>query len=121
MIARNAVQVGLWGGLAFGLAACAHRVPPETASSAQAIQGVLAAQQGAMGGCYQLAKSGTQGRMLVEFSIAPTGEVKGLKLKETTLKQPTVETCVMKHLGKMKFAPPVEGQTVQVRYPILFR
>jgi TonB family protein len=60
------------------------------------------------------------GRVSVEFVIAPNGRVLNAVLQESTLKNPPVETCILRAVRTWNFPSPEGGGIVVVGYPFTF-
>lgn len=73
--------------------------------------------------CYEkaLAKDATLGgTVTIGFTIGPTGSVTASSVKDDTLADPGVGTCVVKRVKAWKFPTPAGGGLVVVRYPFVF-
>lgn len=62
-----------------------------------------------------------EGKIVVNFTIAPDGTVTAVTAKETTLGDADTETCIMKVVQSMLFPKPVGGGAVIVNYPYVFK
>jgi TonB family protein len=74
--------------------------------------------------CYErelIRQPGLQGRLLVQFMIAPTGNVTMSKVQSSTLGNANVEQCVLSAVRRWAFPKPMGGGVVLVAYPFLFR
>ena len=60
------------------------------------------------------------GKIAVYFTIAPTGSVARATVRETTMNDATVESCVLKVMRSLKFPKPKGGGIVVVTYPFRF-
>ncbi len=60
------------------------------------------------------------GRMVVQFNIAPNGQVLGSVLQSSTLGNVRVESCTVKAIGRWEFPKPEGGGLVSVSYPFVF-
>ena len=72
--------------------------------------------------CYQhelQSKPELYGRIVVGFTIMPTGQVLTAKIEQTTLKNANVESCVAQATRRWKFPRPENGIVV-VSYPFVF-
>jgi TonB family protein len=72
--------------------------------------------------CYQRelpAKPGLYGRLVVNFTITPTGQVMLPKIDQTTLNNLNVEQCVVQATRRWTFPRPENGIVV-VSYPFVF-
>lgn len=73
--------------------------------------------------CYEqaLAKNPSlAGKVIVQFIIDDQGNVISSKVKSTTLKDTTVEKCIVEALERWTFPSPEGGGTVKVTYPFSF-
>lgn len=61
------------------------------------------------------------GKVAVKFTIAGTGKVETQAIGDTTLKNATVEGCILNKVAKWKFPAPAGGTKVLVTYPFLFK
>lgn len=61
------------------------------------------------------------GKVAVRFTIGPTGGVETQAIGDTTLKNATVEGCILKKVAAWKFPTPQGGTKVMVTYPFLFK
>lgn len=61
------------------------------------------------------------GKVAVKFTIAGTGSVETQAIGDTTLKNATVEGCILNKVAKWKFPAPAGGTKVLVTYPFLFK
>jgi hypothetical protein len=61
------------------------------------------------------------GKVAVKFTIAGTGQVETQAIGDTTLKNATVEGCILNKVAKWKFPAPAGGTKVLVTYPFLFK
>jgi hypothetical protein len=74
--------------------------------------------------CYQreLTKQpALSGKVVVKFVIAAAGTVSSAEVKETTMADPDVESCLCDVIGRMEFPEPRGGGIVIVSYPFIFR
>ena len=60
------------------------------------------------------------GKVAVYFTIAPTGSVAQAKVRETSMDDTNVESCVVKVMKSLKFPKPKGGGIVVVTYPFVF-
>lgn len=73
--------------------------------------------------CYeqQLRRNPTlAGKVTVEFSIQPRGNVTDVKVKENTTNDAAVGTCVANTVSTFRFNPGPEGGAVTYAYPFVF-
>jgi hypothetical protein len=74
--------------------------------------------------CYERQLSASPdlyGKIAVKFTIAGTGMVETQAINDTTLKNRTVENCILNKVAKWKFPEPKGGTKVVVTYPFLFK
>jgi len=72
--------------------------------------------------CYQHAletRASLQGRIVVNFIIAPTGAVQGAAINQG-LSAPELEACLLARVKTWRFPAPVGGGIVVVNYPFIF-
>lgn len=73
--------------------------------------------------CYEKqlnANPNLAGKISVYFTIAPTGSVAAASVRETSMNDKTVESCVVKVMHSLKFPKPRGGGIVVVTYPFVF-
>ena len=61
------------------------------------------------------------GKVAVKFTIGPSGQVEQQLIGDTTLKNATVEGCILNRVAAWKFPAPQGGTRVLVTYPFLFK
>ena len=61
------------------------------------------------------------GKIAVKFTIAGSGQVETQSINDTTLKNASVEACVLSKISRWKFPEPKGGTKVLVTYPFLFK
>lgn len=61
------------------------------------------------------------GKVAVRFTIGPNGGVETQAIGDTTLKNATVEGCILNRVAGWKFPSPSGGTKVMVTYPFLFK
>ncbi|MGZ3798416.1 MAG: AgmX/PglI C-terminal domain-containing protein, partial [Pseudobdellovibrionaceae bacterium] len=84
----------------------------------------IKAQLGQILYCYERQLSANPdlfGKVAVKFTIAGTGHVETQAIGDTTLKNATVEGCILNKVAKWKFPAPAGGTKVLVTYPFLFK
>jgi hypothetical protein len=72
--------------------------------------------------CYEKAlikEPSLAGKVVLEWTISLSGTVVTAKIKNSTLRNSTVEGCIIQDLKTWKF-PPAKGGLVIVSYPFLF-
>ncbi len=98
--------------------------PPDPASlpfGAEAVQQVFAVHHGELRTCYEevLAQGhDLQGEVLLSFVITPEGEASRVRVKRSTLGNPSVESCVAQAVRRWAFPRPRRPQPIE--YPIRF-
>lgn len=88
------------------------------------IAGVIKTYLGQVLYCYERQLSAHPdlfGKVAVRFTIGPTGSVETQTIGDTTLKNATVEGCILTKVAKWKFPAPMGGTKVMVTYPFLFK
>lgn len=74
--------------------------------------------------CYERQLSASPdlfGKVAVKFTIGPAGGVEQQLIGDTTLKNATVEGCILNRVAAWKFPTPQGGTRVLVTYPFLFK
>ena len=61
------------------------------------------------------------GKVAIRFEIGSAGEVTSQKIGDTTLKNSSVEGCILNRVAAWKFPAPQGGTKVLVTYPFLFK
>ncbi len=61
------------------------------------------------------------GKVAVKFTIVADGTVDTQRIGDTTLKNATVEGCILQRVARWKFPAPEGGTKVLVTYPFLFK
>lgn len=72
--------------------------------------------------CYEvqlLSQPNLEGKIVVDWTIAPSGAVAEARLASSTLPSPAVASCVLARIRTWRF--PAPGRRVKVRYPFVFR
>jgi TonB family protein len=81
-------------------------------------------QKGSIIYCYKKAVQSQQdleGKVIVRFTISPTGKVMRPGIKKSTLGSSSVESCIVSRLRRWRFPAPKNGGAVAVSYPFLFK
>jgi len=60
------------------------------------------------------------GRMVVQFNIAPSGQVLTSVMQSSTLSNARVESCTLQAIRRWEFPKPAGGGLVNVSYPFVF-
>ena len=87
------------------------------------IQRVIREHRREIRACYEAELQRTpelEGRVLINFVIAPDGQVAGSRSVESSLNNSTVEDCVVRRIRSWRFPEPRGGGTVNVNYPFVF-
>jgi hypothetical protein len=74
--------------------------------------------------CYNADSSLTKipdSKVLLSWVVGSDGHPKDVKVKETTLKNTKVETCLVEAVQKQIFPKPPEGQEADVVFPVRFK
>lgn len=74
--------------------------------------------------CYERQLSANKelfGKVSVKFTISGSGKVETQTVSDTTLKNTTVEGCMLNKIASWKFPAPRGGTKVVVTYPFLFK
>ncbi|MBW2731975.1 MAG: AgmX/PglI C-terminal domain-containing protein [Deltaproteobacteria bacterium] len=74
--------------------------------------------------CYQKELASNEklgGRVIIQFTISPTGQVVVSKVQQSTLKNQKVETCIARAVRRWLFPKPKGGGIVIVSYPFVLR
>ncbi len=96
---------------------------PLTKLDKKNIRKVIQANQAKFQRCYAASlqkEPNIKGRVIVSFSIQPSGKVLSPYIKKSTLKHLKTELCLLKIFHVMKFPAPAQGGTVRVNYPLVF-
>jgi TonB family protein len=73
--------------------------------------------------CYQQAltrRPTLEGRLVTQFTIAPTGQVLAAVVQSSTLRELSVEACVVNAVKRWEFPAPDRGGLAMVSYPFTF-
>ncbi len=73
--------------------------------------------------CYQqslVRRPTLEGRLVTQFTIAPTGRVLAAVVGSSTLKEIAVESCVVEAIKRWQFPTPERGGLAMVSYPFSF-
>ncbi len=73
--------------------------------------------------CYQGAlprRPTLEGRLVTQFTIAPSGRVLAAVVQSSTLKELSVESCVISAIKRWEFPAPERGGLAMVSYPFTF-
>ncbi len=62
-----------------------------------------------------------EGKVVVRFTISPTGKVMAPGIRSSTLGNGKVENCITRRLAMWRFPAPQNAGAVRVSYPFLFR
>jgi TonB family protein len=62
---------------------------------------------------------GLAGKVVLEWSISTSGKVISSKSKSSSLKDVSVEACILRALNNWQF-PPAKGNSVIITYPFIF-
>ena len=84
-----------------------------------AVPGVLKKNEWAFTDCYSRLGGTSSGRMQLTWEISLTGGASAVKIAESDLKNPLLEACLVKAVGRMKFPEP-RGGVVHVDHTFNF-
>ena len=73
--------------------------------------------------CYQQAltrRPTLEGRLVTQFTIAATGQVLAAVVQSSTLREVSVEACVVNAVKRWEFPAPDRGGLAMVSYPFTF-
>lgn len=87
------------------------------------IQKVVRQHSGELRSCYERELAKTRdlaGRIVIVWLISPQGMVTKALVKETTMKNKTVEDCIKNSILHWRFPAPKGGGIVQIEYPFVF-
>jgi len=88
------------------------------------ISAVIARNQGQVRFCYEQGlqqDANLAGRVTVDFTIGASGLVSDARVSQSTIKNATVEECIIQRLRSWKFPLPDGGVDVKVSYPFTLR
>jgi outer membrane biosynthesis protein TonB len=88
-----------------------------------AIQKVVNSHMARIQRCYEsqlLKNPGLAGKIVFDWVIAPSGRVASARQVSSSVRSPSVATCILAQIKSWRFPKPVGG-SVQVRYPFVFR
>lgn len=107
-------------------AAEAKAASPEILGSLpkEAIEKVINANKAAVRACYETALKGNPklaGRIVLNWKITPEGKVNATAVKESSLGDDSVGTCIVAEVNKWAFDKPSAGGVVEVNYPFVFK
>ena len=63
--------------------------------------------------------SSPEAKIVVLFTISTKGDVSDAEIESSTASDYNIEACIVEHVKKWTFPPPVNGVAVPVRYPFL--
>lgn len=74
--------------------------------------------------CYETAmirNPSVEGKLMLDFVIGGNGRVKSASPKESSLKDPQLDDCIVRRLTRWEFPHPKGGIDVAVSYPFIFK
>lgn len=74
-------------------------------------------------GCYDSVSArnkGLKGKVIAIWSIIDSGQVKDVAIKNSTLNNSPIESCVVAKIRTWKFAPLAKGKEAEITYPFVF-
>ncbi|MCB9778849.1 MAG: AgmX/PglI C-terminal domain-containing protein [Alphaproteobacteria bacterium] len=95
---------------------------PEALSRAE-IQVAIQSQMGPIRTCYQrelMRNPALKGKVVVRFIIEGDGSVTGVRMRESSMGNQPVETCIVDQVAGMTFPKPKPGKVVPVNFPFNF-
>ncbi|MBC7173348.1 MAG: AgmX/PglI C-terminal domain-containing protein [Polyangiaceae bacterium] len=90
--------------------------------SSDQINRVVRRNQSAIGYCYETQlqrQPSLRGQVTIAWTITLSGAVSGARVGSSSLRNTSVEGCVVRVVGRMRFPEP-DGGAVQVSYPFTF-
>ncbi|MCE3011377.1 MAG: AgmX/PglI C-terminal domain-containing protein [Proteobacteria bacterium] len=90
----------------------------------EVIAAYIRSQLGQILYCYERqlsAQPDLYGKVAIKFTISGDGSIETQRIADTTLKNSTVEGCILSRVAKWKFPTPDGGTKVMVTYPFLFK
>jgi hypothetical protein len=107
-----------------GVASASEGEHPEGFLSKDVIKQIVHQHRSEVRSCYEAQLQGNptlQGKIVVVFTIGGSGEVLDASVKETTISDQQVESCVTGVVRLWKFPEPTGHGLVKVSYPFVFR
>lgn len=74
--------------------------------------------------CYETAmirNPSVEGKLMIDFTIGGNGRIKSASPKESSLKDPALDDCIVRRLTRWEFPLPKGGVDVAVSYPFIFK
>lgn len=74
--------------------------------------------------CYEstmLASPDLEGKLVLDFTISSQGSIQVASVRESSLRDPRLDDCVVRRLTKWQFPKPKGGVVVAVTYPFIFK
>jgi TonB family protein len=74
--------------------------------------------------CYEKELMGhpeLEGKITTRFIVGPTGEVQSVTITESTMQNPSVESCLQRIVQRLRFPPCAGGGVAEVTYPWIFK
>lgn len=74
--------------------------------------------------CYETAmirNPNVEGKLMMDFVIGANGRIKTASPKESSLKDPQLDDCIVRRLSRWEFPLPKGGVDVNVVYPFIFK
>lgn len=105
--------------------ACAALASTAFASSLDknAIRDTIRAHKAEIAACYEqtlAADPAAEGRVVLEFTIAPDGGVERAEVAQSSIDDATLHACMMDSAMGWQFAKPAGSGNVVVKYPFVF-
>lgn len=106
-----------------GCASSSKEEETQRASYGEKIKAVMTSKKADFQACRatQLKKKAPLpvGKVEAKFVIGLDGKVMDAGIKDTTLKNPPVERCILGIIEKLEFPAPADGEPVDVTYPFI--
>lgn len=91
--------------------------------AADDVEAGIAAQRGALDGCYapaQAEQPAPKGKVLVRFTVARDGHVADARVQSSSLRHPQTEACLLEVVAGARFPALATGEIAVVSYPLSF-
>ena len=113
------LQLGVGMGILPG-----HDLPEARGALApEAIKAVIVAHRQDARSCYEATlqrDTSLAGRIVMTWTIGPSGAVTRVEVKSSTMKDPGVQDCLVGRIKAWLFPAPADGDDVEVTYPFAF-
>jgi TonB family protein len=98
--------------------------PPQGGVTKEVVRQVIRSQLSDVKKCYEAGLSqnpSISGRVLVTFTIEPSGRVSDSVVRESDMGAPEVEKCIADVVRTWPFPQPIGAPCVVIHYPFIFR